>query len=120
MRSRFAVLIGSGLKARAAARQLRVSPSTGVRWAARLRETGAIEPKRFDNRVGKGRLAAFESFFLELLEQDQDMRLYELRDALMDGEGIQVHHSTIARCLKRLGFTHKKRRWLPPSVKAKG
>ena len=40
-----------------------------------------IEPKRFDNRLGKGKLAAFEGFFLELLEQDQDMTLYELRDA---------------------------------------
>jgi len=97
LRSRFVALIGSGLKARAAARQLRISPSTGVRWAARLRETGVIEVKRFDNRLGKGKLADFEGFFLELLEQDQDMTLYELRDALFDAQGVQVHHSSIAR-----------------------
>lgn len=65
---------------------------------------------------GSGKLAAHVEFFRELLVQDPDIMLYELRDALADAEGVTVHHSAIAGLLKRLGFTHKKSRWLPPNL----
>ena len=43
--------------------------------------------------------------------QDPDITLYELRDSLAMAEGVQVHHSSIAALLKRLGFSYKKNRW---------
>ncbi|RBI67291.1 hypothetical protein DQW77_17655 [Roseovarius sp. TE539] len=64
---------------------------------------------------GTGKLAAHVGFFRELVAQDPDITLYELRDALSDSEGVTVHHSAIAGLLRRLGFTHKKSRWWPPS-----
>jgi transposase len=47
-------------------------------------------------------------FFEELIGQDPDITLFELRDALSDATGLQVQHSAIGHLLKRLGFTHKK------------
>src|SRR3954463_14375555 len=45
LRERFARALGRGLPARAAARLLEVSESTGVKWAQRWRETGGIAAK---------------------------------------------------------------------------
>ena len=44
----------------------------------------------------------------ELIVQDPDITLFELRDALADGTGVKVQHSAIGHLLKRLGFTHEK------------
>ena len=52
----------------------------------------------------------------ELVAQDPDITLYELRDTLAAAEGVEVHHSSIASLLSRLGFTYKKSRWWPPSA----
>ncbi|MBB4209723.1 transposase [Rhodobaca bogoriensis DSM 18756] len=43
-----------------------------------------------------------------VLCKTQRITLYELRDALAMAEGVQVHHSSIAALLKRLGFSYKK------------
>jgi len=44
-----------------------------------------------------------------LIAQDLDITLFELRDALAEAEGLQVHHSSIANLLSRLGFTYKEK-----------
>jgi transposase len=49
-----------------------------------------------------------KAFLVELVEQDPDITLFELRDALADAEGVQVHHSSLGRALERVGFTYKK------------
>jgi len=67
---------------------------------------------------GHGKLAPHRSFFEELIAQDPDITLFELRDALADAEGVKVHHSSIADLLSRLGFTYKKSRWRRPNVAA--
>jgi len=63
--------------------------------------------------LGRGKLAPYRAFIEELVVQDPDITLYELRDALAMAEGVQVHHSSIAALLKRLGFSYKKNRWWP-------
>lgn len=57
-------------------------------------------------RIGK--LAPHVGFFEELIAQDPDITLFELRDARAYETGRQVQHSLIGHLLKRLGFTHKK------------
>ncbi len=39
-----------------------------------------------------------------------------LRDALAEVTGLTMHHSAMARLLKRLGLTHEQSRWLPPNA----
>ncbi|MFG5382865.1 hypothetical protein, partial [Yoonia sp. R2-816] len=43
---------------------------------------------------GTGKLAAHVGFLEELVAQDPDITLFELRDALTDAEGVVVHHSS--------------------------
>ena len=118
LRSRFQRLIEEGLSGRAAALRLKLSPATGARWAHQVRTKGHAKPDPQGPPRGKGKLAPYREFLEELIAQDPDITLFELRDALAEAEGVRVHHSSIANLLSRLGFTYKKSRWLPPSAVA--
>ena len=111
-------MIEEGLSGRAAALRLKVSPATGARWARQVRTVGHAEPAPQGPPRGKGKLAPHRAFLEELVAQDPDITLFELRDALAEAEGVQVHHSSIANLLSRLGFTYKKSRWSPPNAAA--
>jgi len=116
--TRFQRYIEEGLSGRAAALRLKLSPATGARWARQVRTKGHADPVPQGPPRGNGKLAPHWGFFEELIAQDPDITLFELRDALAEAEGVQVHHSSIANLLARLGFTYKKSRWSPPSVAA--
>ena len=79
---------------------------------------GHAEPAPQGPPHGKGKLAPYQAFLEELVAQDPDITLFELRDALAEAEGVRVHHSSIANLLSRLGFTYKKSRWLLPNAVA--
>ena len=119
LRERFARLIAEGLSGREAARRLQVSAATGARWRRQIQTSGAARIAIMGRPPGSGKLAPHVGFFRELVAQDPDITLFELRDALADAERVTVHHSAIARLLKRLGFTHKKSRWWPPNAVAR-
>lgn len=52
---------------------------------------------------GKGKLAPHRDLLRELIAQDPDITLSELRDALAEAEGVRVRHSSIANLPSRLG-----------------
>jgi transposase len=108
LRARFQRSIEDGLSGRAAALRLRLSPATGARWARAIRTRGHADPAPQGRPRGRGKLAPYQGFFEELVAQDPDITLYELRDALATAEGVEVHHSSIAALLSRLGFSYKK------------
>jgi transposase len=108
LRTRFQRLIEEGLSGRAAALRLKLSPATGARWARQLKIRGHAEPAPQGPPRGKGKLAPYQAFLEELVAQDPDITLFELRDALAEAEGVRVRHSSIANLLSRLGFTYKK------------
>ena len=108
LRRRFSDLIREGLSARAAASRLLISPATGVRLAAKVHGGASLEPATCGRPKGRGKLGAHTDFLIELVEQDPDITLAELRGALIDAEGVTVGVPAICRMLKRLGFTYKK------------
>ena len=116
LRARFQRYIEVGLSGRAAAFRLRLSPATGARWARAVRTRGHADPAPQGRPRGRGKLAPHQAFFEELVAQDPDITLHELRDALATAEGVEVHHSPIAALLSRLGFSYKQNRWWPPSA----
>ena len=120
LRLRFQNYIEEGLSGRAAAGRLKVSPATGARWARQIRTRGHAEAAVQGRPPGSGKLAPHQGFIEELVAQDPDITLYELRDALAEAEGVEVHHSSIAKLLTRLGFTYKKSRWSPPNAGVQG
>jgi transposase len=116
LRTRFQKLIEEGLSGRAAALRLKLSASTGTRWARSVRTRGHADPGPQGRPKGGGKLEPFTGFFEELVTQDPDITLHELRDALAEAEGVTVHHSSISDLLSKLGYTYKKNRWWPPSA----
>ena len=108
LRLRFARLINDGLSGREAARHLQIFAATSSRWARDIRSCGTAKIARIGRPPGTGKLVAHSAFIEELVAQDADITLFELRDALADAQGVRVHHSAIAGLLRRLGYTYKK------------
>ena len=111
IRRRFQRLIEGGESGRGAARRLLLSPATGVRLAAKVRRGESLAPARCGRPEGVGKLTAHQAFLVELVEQDPDITLPELRDALEMAAGVRAHPTSISRTLRRLGFSYKKNRW---------
>ena len=68
---------------------------------------GHAEPAPQGPLRGKGKLAPHPAFLEDLIAQDPDIALFELRDALAEAVGEKVHHSSIANLLSRLGVAYK-------------
>ena len=113
LRRRFQDCLAEGASGREAARRLKISAATGARLAQRLRRGEGLVPRRCGRPPGSGKLDACKDVLLELVAQDPDITLAELRDALAEAEAVRVHPSAIARALGRFGFTYKKSRWWP-------
>ncbi|WP_170156502.1 hypothetical protein [Roseovarius halotolerans] len=62
----------------------------------------------------QGELAPNQAFFEELVAQDPDITPFDLCDTQAAAEGVEIHHSSNANLLPRIGFTCKKGRWWPP------
>lgn len=103
LRERVLADFDSGMGNDAVARKYRVSS----RWVFKLRqqrsETGEIAPRR--GKTGpKPKLAAHLDQLLELVQQQPDATLSELRERL----GVPVSLATVWLALKKLGLTLKK------------
>lgn len=116
LRRRFQAYLADGLSGREAARRLRISAATASRLGRRIARGEPLEARRGTGSRGRGKLAPHEGFLVELVTQDPDITLYELRDALAAAQGLRVHHSAIDRALIRLGYSFKKRASLPTSA----
>lgn len=116
LRVRFQRLIEEGLSGRAAALRLKLSPATGARWAFSIRRTGQARVAPQGRPKGQGKLDPHRAFFAEIIAQDSDITMPELSSALHDATGVRAHPNAIGKFLRKLGYTHKKSRWLLPSA----
>jgi transposase len=109
IRLRFQRCIEDGLSGREAARRLLIPAATSSRLGRKIAQGDSLEPAPCGPRRGKGKLAPHHVFLVELVEQDPDITLCELRDALAAAHGVCVHHSAIGYALDRPGYTFRKR-----------
>jgi transposase len=109
VRSRFEVLYREGLSGREAGRRLIISAASASRLAQRIKRGNDLEPAVNPRKTGKGKLAPYSDFFVELVEQDPDITLAELKAALHHAHGVCASISGIDQALRRLGYTYKKR-----------
>jgi len=115
IRDRFRQYIEAGWTARVAGRVMKISAATAVRFRQKIVRNETLGPKPRGGHSGTGKLAGYMAFLIELVVQDPDITLFELRDALKAAHGVRVHHSSVDRALKRAGYTFKKRASLPRS-----
>jgi transposase len=110
LRERISGFVARGGSRRAAARHFGVSPSTAVRIAAQMQERGTLEPRRIGRPPGRGKLAPYVDFLVEIVEAVPDIALAELAAALEAEHGVRAHPSSISRVLVKAGLTFKKSR----------
>lgn len=79
LRARFHRYIEEGFSVRAAALRLKLSPAADARWARAIRTRGHAAPAPQGRPKGRGKLALYQAFFEELVAQDPDIALFELR-----------------------------------------
>jgi transposase len=118
LRERFCRALDRGLSARAAARLLEVSPSTGVKWARQRAATGSLQAKAMGGRRPV-KLEADREWLLDRLDRACDPTLADLVAALREECGVVVCRDTLWRFLKRCGKTFKKRHSLRVSRTAR-
>lgn len=97
------------------AKLLQVSISSVKRYLARYQATGSVAPtvqKRLAPTLAETELAVLEAQVIA----HPDGTLREHAAWLAASSGRMVSHMTIHRALRRLGFTRKKRRWVPVSA----
>lgn len=108
LRARFARALGRGMKARAAARLLEVSASTGVKWAALWRRTGGIAAKAMGGDNSSRIKGANADWVLALVAAEPDLTLAEIRDRLAAQRGLSVSVAAVWRFLEGRDLRFKK------------
>jgi len=107
LRERFARALGRGLAARAAARLLEVSESTGVKWAQRWRRTGGIAAKPMGGDNSSRIKDGDADWVLALVAGEPDLTLAEIRDRLGE-RGVSVSVAAVWRFLDGHAIRFKK------------
>jgi transposase len=111
----FMVLGGS---ARAAAVRFDVSLSSASRWAQRWRAEGHARPRAMGGDR-RSQLDKHRAKVLQLVAQQPDLTLQEIRSALATSCGITIGLSTVHRFLCAQKLTLKKRPYTQPSRTAR-
>ena len=118
VRSRFRRLYDEGLSGREIGRRLMICAASASRFGQKIRRGAGLDPAPNRRKTGRGKLAPHSDFLIELVHQDPDITLAELKGALEHAHGIRVSVSGIDQALKRLGYTFKKRASLRTSATA--
>jgi transposase len=91
---------------------LGVSRATIKRYLKQRRETGGMAPKAIPGRPPK-KLGALSADLATQLQAHDDVSLAEHCRLWEHSHGVKVSRSTMNEAIKRLGWTRKKRRWVP-------
>src|SRR3954453_7124792 len=114
LRGRVIGFMALGGSARSAAVRFDVSVSSVSRWAQRWRAEGHARPRAMGGDR-RSRLAEHSAKVLQLVAQQPDLTLQEIRGALAAACGITVGLSTVHRFLGTHNLTLKKRPCTRPS-----
>lgn len=106
LRTRVAEAIAAGNSCRSIAERFELAPSTVVKWAKRLRETGSVTPAKFGGHL-KCRLEAHRDFVHSQVQAVPHLTLHGLKDLLAE-RGVFVSHDTVWRFLREEGLSFKK------------
>ena len=91
---------------------LGVSRATIKRYVKQRRETGTVGPKVIPGRPPK-KLGPLQAELVAQLQAHNDLSLEDQCRLWEQSHGVQVSTATMSRAIKRLGWTRKKRRWVP-------
>jgi transposase len=93
---------------------LGVSRATIKRYLKQRRETGTVTPKAIPGRPPT-KLGPLQAELVTQLQAHDDLGLEEQCQLWEQSHGVRVSTSTMSRAIKLVGWTRKKRRWVPLS-----
>ena len=91
---------------------LGVSRATIKRFVKQRRDTGSVAPKAIPGRTPK-KLALLQADLAAQLQAHDDLRLEDQCRLWEQTHGVAVSTSTMSEAIKRIGWTRKKRHWVP-------
>jgi transposase len=94
---------------------LGVSRATIKRYLKQWRETGSVAPKAIPGRTPK-KLGLLQTELAAQLQAHDDLRLEDQCGLWEQTHGVHISTSTMSEAIKRIGWTRKKRRWVPVSA----
>ncbi len=92
-----------------------VSRATIKRYLKQRRETGEVKAKPHPGRPPK-KFAPLQAGLVAQLEAHDDATLETHCQLWQEQHGVRVSPSTMSRAIRRIGWTRKKRRWVPLNV----
>jgi transposase len=107
LRERAVSMVEEGESRREAARLLNLAPSTAVRWLDRWNRTGSVEAKPGTGH-SRSPLKAHQQWLLDLVANEPDLTLEEIRDRLRRKKKLAAATSSVWRFYDRHAITFKK------------
>ena len=92
-----------------------VSLATLKRYLKQRRETGNVLPKPIPGRPSK-KFALLEAGLVAQLKAHSDATLEDHCRLWEQTHGMRVCTSTMSRAIRRVGWTRKKKRWVPANA----
>lgn len=92
-----------------------VSRATIKRYLKQRRETGDLEVKPIPGRPSK-KFVPLQAGLVAQLEANPDATLQMHCQMWEQEHGLRVSTTTMGRAIRRVGWTRKKRRWVPQSA----
>lgn len=117
LRVRAVAAVERGVPRREVVETFRISLTTLKRWLRRKREGEDLSP-RFSSGRKRRILSTLEQkkALWEQLEENDDATLERHCELWEERTGVRVSLSTMSRAIRhKLGWSYKKRRWVPPS-----
>jgi len=116
LRERVLAAVDRGTPRKEIVRTLGVSEPTIRRYLRLRRETGSVAPKPYPKRpFSIGQSVEQRRALWKQLEEHDDATLEKHCQLWERKQGDKVSISTMSRAIRRLGWTLKKRVWVPPN-----
>jgi transposase len=113
--------IDRGIPRTEVVRTFSVSMPTLERYLRRRRQSGDLAPKPSPGRTPSICATLEEKRMLwEQLEENNEATLERHCELWEERRGVRVSLSTMSRAVRKLGWTFKKRVWVPPSETNRG
>ena len=116
LRERVVAAVDRGTPRKEIVRTLGVSQPTIRRYLRLRRETGSVAPKPYPKRpFSIGQSVEQRRALWKQLEEHDDATLEKHCQLWERKQNVKVSISTMSRAIRRLGWTLKKRVWVPPN-----
>jgi len=108
--------VDRGIPRKEVVRVLGVSIATIERYVRRRRHSGDLAPKPSPGRTPTiGATVEERRALWKQLEENEDATLERHCELWEQKHGVRVSVATMSRAIRKLGWTYKKRVWVPPS-----